>query len=239
MARAWTAAKFAEGMIEYKYYSRSSSSLTHTYYTLRLVLFVASILAVVFSLLVVASCDFIEFVATPTNSTDATPIEFSFGQFRYQANNSGCLKIDDNDINIDWTFWTGRVSTAIALICAGVACLIILVEFICCRFKFSRCALSTLFSIAILGMALAFLMFASNVWCVNMHAMNVYYVVLYCGTKSSPCFLQHVRECRRKKISLYSRDRILVCCCFYRTIFCHKHHLVLCSTTQTHDTAFE
>eukprot|EP00544_Gedaniella_sp_CCMP2646_P003800 CAMPEP_0202496020 /NCGR_PEP_ID=MMETSP1361-20130828/18674_1 /ASSEMBLY_ACC=CAM_ASM_000849 /TAXON_ID=210615 /ORGANISM="Staurosira complex sp., Strain CCMP2646" /LENGTH=338 /DNA_ID=CAMNT_0049127235 /DNA_START=40 /DNA_END=1053 /DNA_ORIENTATION=+ len=137
----------------------------------RLLLLVTGILAVIFSLLVFASCDFVEFsVTTPSNSTDAnstdapsTTVEFSFGQFRYQANNSECQRLADNDFKIDWTFWTGRISTAVALACAGICCLIILVEFVCCRFKFSRCLMTTLFSIAILGEAMSFIMFASNV----------------------------------------------------------------------------
>ena len=131
----------------------------------RLLLLVVGILAVIFSLLVVASCDFIEFSVSIPSNTTAPPetVQFSFGQFRYEANNSECRSISDNDLNIDWTFWTGRISTAVALICAGTCCLIILVEFVCCRFKFSRCLMITLFSIAILGEAMAFIMFASDV----------------------------------------------------------------------------
>lgn len=135
----------------------------------RLLLFCVAILAVVFSLLVAGSCEFVEFAATNSTTAEQEPntvvVEFSFGQFRYDANNQGCQKIDDNsNIPEDWTMWTGRISTAVALICAVISCILILVEFICCRFKFSRCLMVTLFSIGILGMALAFLLFASDVW---------------------------------------------------------------------------
>lgn len=126
------------------------------------------------SLLVVSSCEFVEFAAT--NSTDpnepGTVVQFSFGQFRYDANNTGCRSMNDDYIEVDWTIRSGRVSTFVSLICACAACLIILVEFLCCRFRFSRCLMITLFSIAILGMALGFLMFASDIW----------YVVLFFGS---------------------------------------------------------
>lgn len=173
--RAKIAVQFLEGARanRCKILSHSNLSDPTNYFFFRILLFLAGILAVIFSLLVLSSCDFIEFAAT--NATDpnelegAVLIEFSFGMFRYDANDTGCRSFDDNDILVDWPIWTGRGSTAVALLCAAAACLLMLVEFVCCRFKFSRCLMTTLFSFAIFGMALAFIMFASDVWYVLLH----------------------------------------------------------------------
>lgn len=131
----------------------------------RILLFLVAVVSVIFSLLVIGTCDFIEFlVEVPDQNGTTSLTAFSFGQFRYDVNNTGCKSIDDADLPIDWTIWTGRCSTAAAGVCATLACILIVVEFLCCRFNFSRCLLSTLFAIGILGMACAFFMFTSSIW---------------------------------------------------------------------------
>ena len=162
-------------IIQNQFYA--SLTRTHCFLFISFLLLSLGIAAVVFSLLVVSSCDFVQFAAINSTDPNATLVEFSFGQFRYDTDDSGCISMNGSNLKIDWPITTGRVSTFVALLCAGVACVFIIVEFMCCRFKLSRCLLATLFCIAIVGMALAFLSFASNVWCVE-HATLLFVIHL-------------------------------------------------------------
>jgi ABC-type transport system involved in multi-copper enzyme maturation permease subunit len=131
---------------------------------------ILAFVALIFSLTVALSCDFVEVVLSensPESLTSSNLTSLSLGQYRYNPNGEGCQSLRQNNIDISWDFITGQIGLLVAVVCAVVVIMLLLIEATCCRFPCSRCIISTCFVLAVIGMAMTFLTYASSVWYVH------------------------------------------------------------------------
>jgi hypothetical protein len=130
------------------------------------------------------------------NSTSLNT-SLTYGQFRFNPDGEGCRKFSSDDYDVTWELVAGQVGLLLAtgtssfllcsllfcfacafrrhsLVCPFLrsACLIVifvllLLQFCCCRFCCSRGIMIVLFILAIIGMSVTFLTYASNLWYVH------------------------------------------------------------------------
>jgi hypothetical protein len=92
------------------------------------------------------------------------------GLHRYEAEGNGCRKLTDDFDIVDGFFTAARTGNALAILLSLVATILILFEFLCCRFPCSRVLITSLLVSAFFSQSLTFLVYVSDIWCVRMQS---------------------------------------------------------------------
>lgn len=205
---------------------------------------VVAIIALVFSIMTLLSCDFLEYEFPPpigasdvdiidsssnTNSSSALPDGVdrtpTFGLFKENPTGSVCTQYgDDHDPFAAHT--ASRLASAIATILGILALLLLLVEFLCCRFWCSRLIVILLLMVAGISQAFTLVLFLAEpcggrngdkyvcslsqggIESIVAAALFLLEAILTCCTPKSIPLLRVMRDMERLSV----RDPCLFCC---------------------------
>ena len=88
----------------------------------------------------------------------------SIGLYQYDPDYDGCRKISDDFDQLAGQFTAAQIGVSLAAIFAAAALVLLLIDFLCCRFPCSRFEISLLCVLALVGQALTSLVFAAPIW---------------------------------------------------------------------------
>lgn len=135
---------------------------------IRVNLIIGAVSAAALSMATLGSCDFAVYQVRPGNTIpvpaqiNATSV--SFGLVSWDPYNTGCVRYT-KDLESTLVL-TAQVGGFVGASAGFVVLLILLVEFVCCRFWCSRFFVCLLLILALIGQSLTFLLYASE-YCIN------------------------------------------------------------------------